>query len=295
MLEKIKKFSKNLHIKPIIYLCGLPINAIILSMLCVGMVALAHSGDGNEKIASKIIDENNETLCNVNLDNGIDDIETPLVVKNETFLTTSPLLGNRLHYVYNEANLETILDEEVPLEEKVEKETLVEEDIQKIEDEVEEVVEAVEPTEENKESKQESTEDNNSEYVYNISDADRLLFEQIVAAETGSKWTVDEKLTVASVVINRVNSKSFRYDTIQEVLTAPKQFSVYGSGRYLKVEITEADKEAVDLALRGKLNIDEDVVYFCTEKYYNSCKPDSWWKGLKEAFRVRNVVYFYGD
>ena len=63
-----------------------------------------------------------------------------------------------------------------------------------------------------------------------------LLF-RIVQAEAGDEWDFDEKANVASVIFNRLNSG--KYNSLTHVLTAPKQFSPYASGKYLKVTIDE--------------------------------------------------------
>lgn len=133
-------------------------------------------------------------------------------------------------------------------------------------------------------------------YKYNISDEDRLFFEQIISAEAYSYWTVEECLALASVVINRVeaNNGGFRnVDTIREVLEQKNAFETYSNGRYLKVPVSESAKQAVDLALQGKTNMSEDILFFCTIEYYETTDADSMWRAkLDLKDKIRNVVFF---
>lgn len=135
-----------------------------------------------------------------------------------------------------------------------------------------------------------------SEYLYDISDEEVLFFKQIMAAESYSFWTYDEILSLATVVINRFSSEigAFEYDSFHELFTDGVQFSTYIDGRYKTAEITEACDRAVEDALRGKRNLNERVMYFCTKEYYDSCSNSSFFKsGLNQpVYQVRNVLFF---
>lgn len=64
------------------------------------------------------------------------------------------------------------------------------------------------------------------------------LFFRIVQAEIGDEHTFDQKVNVATVILNRVNSEHFP-NTLYDVLTAKRQFSTYSSGRYKKVTVSD--------------------------------------------------------
>lgn len=133
-------------------------------------------------------------------------------------------------------------------------------------------------------------------YKYELSEEDRLFFEQIISAEAYSFWTTEECLALASVIINRVESTDRDFanvNTIREVLEQDKQFETYSNERYLTVPVSDSAKEAVDLALQGKTNVAEDVLFFCTEEFYETTSENSFWqKNLEERTNVRNVVFF---
>lgn len=128
-------------------------------------------------------------------------------------------------------------------------------------------------------------------YIYDISDEDRLFFEQIMAAESYSFWRTDDVLSLCTVVINRVNSKDFP-NTFRGVLEQGKQFETYANGRYLNVEITDEVREAVDLALRGEVNLNSEVMWFCTKEYYENSSRNDFFRTLDHVYTCRNVYFF---
>lgn len=132
-------------------------------------------------------------------------------------------------------------------------------------------------------------------YVYDLSDEDRLLFEQIIAAEAYSFWSEEDCLTLASVIVNRVNCEFEFEDTFRGVLTEKRQFETYSNGRYLEVEVFEAARNAVDRALRGETNVNSDILYFCTEEYYDTLDnpTEDFFLTLGDVdYQVRNVLFF---
>ena len=128
-------------------------------------------------------------------------------------------------------------------------------------------------------------------YIYDISDEDRLFFEQIMAAESYSYWRTDDVLSLCTVVVNRVNSKDFP-NTFRAVLEQGKQFETYANGRYLNVEITDEVREAVDLALRGEVNLNSEVMWFCTKEYYENSSRNDFFRTLDHVYTCRNVYFF---
>lgn len=130
------------------------------------------------------------------------------------------------------------------------------------------------------------------EYIYTITEEEKLLFMQIMAAESYSFWTYDDILSLATVVINRYNSSDFP-STFEGILTQKNQFTTYSNGRYLEVEITDECRAAVEAALKGEVNIDSNIMWFCTEDYYNNiCKNGDFFKSLTHVYTCRNVYFF---
>jgi spore germination cell wall hydrolase CwlJ-like protein len=140
------------------------------------------------------------------------------------------------------------------------------------------------------------TEEQTENFTYDkisLSSADTLLFQQIVMAECYSYFTEEEMLMIASVIRNRVESNIFP-DTVREVLTQKKQFETYTNKRYLSQEINVNCEKAVSRALKGDTNIPEDILFFCTKEYYNSCSDDDFFKTLTNVpeYNFRNVMMF---
>lgn len=134
------------------------------------------------------------------------------------------------------------------------------------------------------------------DYVYQISEEDKLLFKQIISAESYDFWSEEDCLSLASVIINRYNSESFPHSgSIYEVLTTPLQFETYSNGRYLEVPISDSADYAVEAVLRGQVNLNSDVMYFCTEEFYETCSTNNFFYTIGEpVYQVRNVLFFEG-
>ncbi len=128
-------------------------------------------------------------------------------------------------------------------------------------------------------------------YVIPVSADEVYFMEQIVAAETYSYWGVDECLPIAQVIVNRYYSSEFP-DDISEILSQKNQFETYSNGRYKDVEITDAVKEAVNLALSGKGTLPKESVFFCTEEYYNKIGKNGWFGTLTKVDQVENTLFF---
>ena len=128
-------------------------------------------------------------------------------------------------------------------------------------------------------------------YVIPVSADEVYFMEQIVAAETYSYWGVDECLPIAQVIVNRYYSSEFP-DDISEILSQKNQFETYSNGRYKDVEITDAVREAVNLALSGKGTLPKESVFFCTEEYYNKIGKNGWFGTLTKVDQVENTLFF---
>lgn len=133
----------------------------------------------------------------------------------------------------------------------------------------------------------------NVPYKYEITEDVKLLFMQIMAAESYQFWSYEDILSLATVVINRYNAPESEFpDDFYEILTQKKQFSTYANGRYLTANITDECRQAVETALMGETNLNSDVKYFCTKEYYESCPEEDFFKGLNHVYTVRNVYFF---
>lgn len=110
-----------------------------------------------------------------------------------------------------------------------------------------------------------------SDIVANVSD--EVLLTCLIATESGSDY--EEMLAVGSVVINRCNSRG---QSMYEVITAPYQFTVYGSGILANAieayqsgsrSYADAHRAAVEI-----LNGGPTVSYRNFRGYYNGIEND---------------------
>ena len=123
--------------------------------------------------------------------------------------------------------------------------------------------------------------------VAGYSDEDIDLYLRIVAAECGAKWSYDGCLMVSQVIVNRVLSG--RWGGLRNVLTAPRQFTPYSTGFYLKVTPTAVQRQAAIDALNGATAFGRDVLYFCTDDAY---KRSAWFQGMPVAATFANTLFF---
>lgn len=85
------------------------------------------------------------------------------------------------------------------------------------------------------------------ETIYDVfSDEELDLMFRVVQAEIGDEYSFEQKVHVANVIFNRVAHYKFP-DTLKEVLI-PSQFSTISSGRYKRVEVSEATILACEFA-----------------------------------------------
>lgn len=111
------------------------------------------------------------------------------------------------------------------------------------------------------------------ERILEVSAKEEEILQRIVEAEAGGE-DADGKLLVANVVLNRVKAEGFP-DTIEEVVFQRSkkgaQFSPVANGRYDKVIVSDASKEAVERALCGE-DISQGALFFAARKYANPRK-----------------------
>ena len=114
-------------------------------------------------------------------------------------------------------------------------------------------------TEATTEETTEATTESPTESYY--SEEDLYWLSHVIAAEVGDS-TYESKAMCGLVVMNRVNSVSFKANTIEDVLFSPGQYATVRSGRIYN----EPDEESVEVArkiLSGtiEIQIPENVVY----------------------------------
>lgn len=89
-----------------------------------------------------------------------------------------------------------------------------------------------------------------AKYAIQISQEDKLVLQRIVEAEATGQ-SVEGKLLVANVILNRVKSSTFP-NTVQGVVFQKGQFSPIRDGRYYSVSVSQTTKDAVEQALMGE-------------------------------------------
>jgi len=94
-----------------------------------------------------------------------------------------------------------------------------------------------------------------------ISDTERNLFERLVEAETSDDTNYDNKLGVATVVVNRT-SVSWCPKTITGVIYQNNQFSPIRDG-HINNKPSQKSKDAVNEILNGYRSFGPEVIYFC--------------------------------
>jgi len=138
------------------------------------------------------------------------------------------------------------------------------------------------------------------EYKISCSPAERLLFEQIVAAEVDQRtWGYEGYYLIAQTVANQL-ADGYWGNTLADVLTYKDNYSLYASGRYLEVDVPDLAREAVEEVLKGTKPISlydyghetlESILYFCTESHLNR-HPAGFHASQTEIMRYKGVVFF---
>lgn len=116
---------------------------------------------------------------------------------------------------------------------------------------------------------------------------DVYWLEKIVMAEAEGE-PYEGKIAVANVILNRVRSGCFP-NTIKDVIFQKGQFEPVENGRLESVLPNEETINAVNEALNGRKEIDEDVYYFCNPKLATS----RWMmKNLRQVKIIGNHSFF---
>ena len=122
------------------------------------------------------------------------------------------------------------------------------------EDEEEVVKEQIEDSEPDTESTPVETETENT-----YTDEDLYYLTCAIVGE-GQNVSFEEQIAVASVVVNRLNSEWFNYDTIKEVCTAPGQYTSFSNGMAYR-EPTEENVEAAKYVLENGSQLPGNCIF----------------------------------
>lgn len=115
-------------------------------------------------------------------------------------------------------------------------------------------------------------------------DVERIMMECVVEGEAHGS-TLEHKQIVACVILNRLNSDSWNYESIEEVLTAENQFSAISNYYNHYYETDPETVEAVRSVLAGEVDIDElsqGATFFYSPKYAG---------GYRNSFERRTFLF----
>lgn len=110
---------------------------------------------------------------------------------------------------------------------------------------------------------QEAREAELKKYAVQVSQEDKQVLQRIVEAEATGQ-SVEGKLLVANVILNRVKSSTFP-NTVQKVVFQKGQFSPISDGRYYSVSVSQTTVDAVERALKGE-DRSYGALYFMARK-----------------------------
>lgn len=128
-----------------------------------------------------------------------------------------------------------------------------------------------------------------------MSEEEMWLYQHILAAECYSWWDYEGHKMIADVISNRVRSGLFP-NTMAEVLTAPGQFETYSNGRYLECEPNDLQVMACYESMNGvNMLVPEDVLFFCTQEYYDTLEEGAWFKTLRIWNVYDNTIFFHAN
>lgn len=128
------------------------------------------------------------------------------------------------------------------------------------------------------------------ENLFKISNQDKLLLIKLVNSESRGESELDKK-RVASVVLNRIASKSFP-NSMKGVIYQPKQFSGIKT-KWFKFDTSDRHdmvvKKNVDQVLKTGAVI--DALFFCNPSTSNK-KAFEWMNGLSLVAKGKNHWYY---
>lgn len=116
--------------------------------------------------------------------------------------------------------------------------------------------------------------------INNITDEEIEILQRIVEAEaTGG--SIESKMNVASVIINRLNHTSFP-STVKDVVFQKKQFTPIADKRYFTVEVTETTIQAVQNVLNN--GVTTEAIYFANMSKLPKSTKKAWDKSYTYLF-----------
>lgn len=99
-----------------------------------------------------------------------------------------------------------------------------------------------------------------------------ILFSSVVEAESNRSESLEGRILIAEVILNRLNDPRFGCESITEVLTAPGQFSTVRHGQSV-TNRTDLSDEAVRIAISEVENGTAPAVLFFNCIGYNYGEP----------------------
>lgn len=136
-------------------------------------------------------------------------------------------------------------------------------------------------------------EEDQPETIYDLySEQEIEILQRIVEAEATNQ-TIESKINVANVILNRVNSEKFP-NTIKEVVFQknPTQFSPTSDGRYNEVDISDDTIEACEKAFTEKDTTD-GALFFCNPRDVKNLQTQSWFRKLTYIMKDDSGHSFY--
>jgi N-acetylmuramoyl-L-alanine amidase len=121
--------------------------------------------------------------------------------------------------------------------------------------------------------------------IAGMTEAEYKLLSAVVEAESDrKKGSIEGRVMIAIVILNRVDSKSFP-NTITKVLKQRGQFAVVTSGAYKRVGRTKlSDRAVIEAVRRKKAGTAPKVLYFRAGHYF---------KGRKRYAKVGDNYFSY--
>lgn len=181
---------------------------------------------------------------------------------------------------------ETVVDQEIPV-------IVIETDESPVLMEESEAVETVEELDE-------EVTDFDSELLVLLQDEDFLTLCATIHYEAGIAATLESKFCVGKVVMNRLNDvDTWGYSSIQDVVYAPRQFSVAHKGIFEKFKDQlargEFDENALSTVMAAYFvysglelcSVDPEVQYFNIDQGLSS------WGGHKFAFECGGNAFYF--
>ncbi len=128
---------------------------------------------------------------------------------------------------------------------------------------------------------------------YKHSEKEMNMLYHLVAAEAGHDWDYNGQLRIARVVANRLNSGRYG-NTLEDVITYPKQFTPVEDGTYMSRQPSEIQIKAAQDAMNGAGSdiFDDKVIGFCTKECYETNPYFRDETQLKVVEEYNGVVFF---